>query len=249
MSDGILDDDLVAAVVGDGVVEQLGRSGIQFLVVFTGDLGGHLLEHLAGLSVQILAGDLKLFAHVRRGDALGEFAGGLVVIFRDLAMAVLMFDHMLGCAGRHPDVDVKLQRDLDLRDGDGRVCGIRLSRLPADTGAGQELGIALRAFPRGQGGISAGVAAGSNVRLAKATGCLSIIGTGASPSGRRDEKPRHASQPKRSTPSNTQNTIKPREGNTASAFHFAKKTERETGVYGWRMTRKVLSSSVWTDSR
>jgi hypothetical protein len=65
-------------------------------------------------------------------------------------------------------------------------------------------------------------------------------GTGACPSGRRDEKPRHASQPKRSAPSNTQNAIKPREGNTASAFHFAKKTEGETGFYGRRMTRKVL---------
>jgi hypothetical protein len=66
------------------------------------------------------------------------------------------------------------------------------------------------------------------------------VGKGASPSGRRDEKPRQASQAKRSTPSNTQNAIKPREDNTASAFHFAKKTERETGVYGQRMTRKVL---------
>src|SRR5882672_11429684 len=101
--------------------------------------------------------------------------------------------------------------------------------------------------PEARGGISDGGAAGSNMRLAKATGCLSMIGkgvgTGASPSGRRDEKPRHASQPRISTPSKTQNAIKPREGNTASAFHFAKKTERETGVYRWRMTRKVLSSS------
>src|ERR1700682_2530218 len=51
--------------------------------------------------------------------------------------------------------------------------------------------------PEDRGGISAGRAARSNVRLAKATGCLSMIGagTGASPGGRRDEKPRHASQP------------------------------------------------------
>src|SRR6266478_2840797 len=103
--------------------------------------------------------------------------------------------------------------------------------------------------PEAKGGISAGGVSGSNVRLAKATGCLSIVGTGASPSGRRDEKPRHASQPRISTPSNTQNTIKLREGNTASVFHFAKKTELETGVYGWRMTRKVLSSSLRTNSR
>ena len=151
MSDRILDDDLIPAVVRDGVVEQLRRSWIQFLVVFIGDISGYLLEHLVGLGAQIRAGDLDLFAHVWRGDSLGEFAGGLVVIFRDLAMAVLMFDHMLGYPGWHPDVDVELQRDLDPRDGDGRVCSIRLSRLPANTGAGQEMGIALRAFPRGQG--------------------------------------------------------------------------------------------------
>ena len=67
-----------------------------------------MLEHLAGLGIQIRAGDVDLFAHVCRGDSLGEFVGGLVVIFRDLAMAFLMFDHMLGYPGRHPDVDVEL---------------------------------------------------------------------------------------------------------------------------------------------
>src|SRR6266436_1983751 len=94
VSDRILDDDLIPAVVRDGVVEQLRRSWIQFLVVFIGDISGYLLEHLVGLGAQIRAGDLDLFAHVWRGDSLGEFAGGLVVIFRDLAMAVLMFDHI-----------------------------------------------------------------------------------------------------------------------------------------------------------
>lgn len=151
MSDRILDNDLIPAVVRDGVVEQLRRPWIQFLVVFIGDFSSHLLEHLVGLGTQIRAGDLDLFAHVCRSDSLGELVGGLVVKFRDLAMAVLMFDHMLGYPGRHPDGDGELQRDLDLRDGDGRVCSIRLSRLPANTGAGQEMGIALRAFPRGQG--------------------------------------------------------------------------------------------------
>jgi len=53
VSDCIVDNNLIPAVVGDGVVEQLRRSGIQFLVVFSGDLGGHLLEHLAGLGAQI----------------------------------------------------------------------------------------------------------------------------------------------------------------------------------------------------
>src|ERR1700738_5660690 len=77
--------------------------------------------------------------------------------------------------------------------------------------------------PEDKGGISAGGKAGSNVRFAKATGCFSMIGSGAGtaacPSGRRDEKPRHASQPKRSTNSNTQNAIKPREDNNAYACH------------------------------
>jgi len=66
-------------------------------------------------------------------------------------MAFLMFDHMLGYPDRHPDVDVELQGHGDLRDGEGLVCGIRLSRLPADTGVGQEIGIALRALARSQG--------------------------------------------------------------------------------------------------
>src|SRR4029077_11254682 len=81
--------------------------------------------------------------------------------------------------------------------------------------------------PGARGGISVGGVAGSNVRFAKATGCLLIVGTGASLSCCRDEKSRHARQPKRSTPSNTQSTIEPREGNTASAFHFPNTTAPE----------------------
>ena len=46
-----------------------------------------------------------------------------------------------------PDGDVELQRHLDLRDGDGRVRGIRLPSLPANAGDRQEIGIALRVFP------------------------------------------------------------------------------------------------------
>ena len=113
MIDGILNDDLIAAVVGDGVVKELRRFGIQFPVVFIGDFGAHLLERLDGLGVQIRAGDLDLFAHVGRGDSLGELVGGLVIIFRNLAMAFLMFDHVRSYAGRHPDGDVELQRHLD----------------------------------------------------------------------------------------------------------------------------------------
>jgi len=52
------------------------------------------LEYLGGLGAQVRAGDLDLFADVCHGDALGDFVGILVVGFRDLAMAFLMFDHM-----------------------------------------------------------------------------------------------------------------------------------------------------------
>jgi hypothetical protein len=72
--------------------------------------------------------------------------------------------------------------------------------------------------------MSVGGAAGSNVRFAKATGYLMIVGTGASLSCCRGEKSRHMSHPKISIPSNTQSTIKPRKSNTASAFHFPNKT-------------------------
>src|SRR5258708_37338469 len=95
--------------------------------------------------------------------------------------------------------------------------------------------------PGARGGILVGGVAGSNVRFAIATGCLLIVGTGASLCCRRDEKPRHVSQPKTSTPSNTQSTIEPRKGNSASAFHFPNKNVPEPWVCGWRMTRKVLS--------
>src|SRR5260370_10788409 len=72
--------------------------------------------------------------------------------------------------------------------------------------------------PGARGGISAGGATGSNVRFAKATGCLMIAGTAASVSWRRAEKSRQANQPKISAPNDTQSTSKPREGNFASVF-------------------------------
>src|SRR5258708_31908479 len=102
--------------------------------------------------------------------------------------------------------------------------------------------------PGARDGISVGGVAGSKVRFAKALGCLLIVGTGASLSCRRDEKSRHVNQPKISTPSNTQITIKPREDNTASAFHSPNKTAPEPRVCGWRMTREVLPSSHRTNS-
>src|SRR5260370_31021024 len=65
--------------------------------------------------------------------------------------------------------------------------------------------------PGARGGISLGGAAGSNVRFAKATGCLLIAGTEASLSWRRDDRARHANQPTISAPSNTHITTRPRD--------------------------------------
>src|SRR5467141_765964 len=81
--------------------------------------------------------------------------------------------------------------------------------------------------PGARGGILVGGVAGSNVRFVKATGCLLIVGRGASLSCRRDERSRHVSQPRIRTPNNTQSIIEPRESNSASAFHFPNKTEPE----------------------
>src|SRR5260370_39221868 len=103
--------------------------------------------------------------------------------------------------------------------------------------------------PGARGGISLGGAAGSNVLFAKATGCLLIVGTEASLSWRRDERSRHANQPRINAPSNTQSTIRPREDNTASSFHLPSKAVPGPWICGWRMTRKVLSSSQRTNSR
>ena len=80
------------------------------------------------------------------------------------------------------------------------------------------------------GGILAGGEAGSNVRLANATGCLVIAGTVASLSCRRDDESRHINQPKINIPSKTQRTSTRRMRNTASAFHFANKSAREPRV-------------------
>src|ERR1700704_1202629 len=81
--------------------------------------------------------------------------------------------------------------------------------------------------PKAKGGISAGGAAGSNVRFAKAAGCLLIVGTESSLGCRCDERSRHLSQPKISTPSNTPSKIKRRNENYASTFHFPNKTAPE----------------------
>jgi hypothetical protein len=107
-------------------------------------------------------------------------------------MALLMFDHLLGCIDGHPNIDDELQRHVDLGYGDGRV-----------------------------GGISGGGAAGSKVWFAKATGCLLIVGARAFLSCGRvekslEEKPRQVTQPSTSAARNAPSTSKRRERNTAS---------------------------------
>lgn len=142
VGDGVLDDGFVAAVVGDVVVEELGWGGIQFLVVVGGDIGGDLLEDFAGLGVEIGAGDFEALPEVLRGDLGGEFIGGLVVILGNLAVALLVFDEVIGCADGHPDVDDELQRNIRLAYGDGGMGGIGLVGQAPDGGVGNKIGIA-----------------------------------------------------------------------------------------------------------
>src|SRR5260370_36715820 len=54
--------------------------------------------------------------------------------------------------------------------------------------------------PGARGGISLGGAAGSNVRFAKATGCLLIVGTAASLIWRRDDRSCQRKHPRRRAP-------------------------------------------------
>src|SRR5580704_16318256 len=105
--------------------------------------------------------------------------------------------------------------------------------------------------PGARRGISVGGVAGSNVRFAKATGCLLIVGTGTSLGWRRDEKSRHVSQPKISTPSSTQSRIKPREGNTASApiFRIRTRANHEFAGGGWRERYSHRAADRATDKR
>src|ERR1700676_2132355 len=66
-------------------------------------------------------------------------------------MALLMIDHALRYANRHPDGDVELQLHCDLRDGDCSVRTIRSARLSAENGVGDEIGNAFRVFAGRQG--------------------------------------------------------------------------------------------------
>jgi hypothetical protein len=146
----LLDGNPIAGVVGDGVIEQLRGPRIYLQIVFGSDVAGHLLKHLARFGIQVRTSDLDLSAHVGGSDTVGEFVGGLVIEFRDLAMPILVFDHVFGRADRKPDVDIEVQRYFDLCEHDDSVRGIRFSRLASDAGTGKEIGIAHGNFSHGQ---------------------------------------------------------------------------------------------------
>src|SRR6266403_3212078 len=89
---------LISAVVRNIVIPLLRGTGIQPLVVRSGDLRAHLLQQLVNLGTQIRAVSGDLFAQVRRGNLLGHLVGCPVVILRDLPVALLVFDDVLCCA-------------------------------------------------------------------------------------------------------------------------------------------------------
>lgn len=151
MGDGVFGGDGVAAVLGDGVVEQLRRVGIELVVVFRGDLGGEIMEGFAGFCVEICPGDFDLLADVRGGDTPGEFVSCLVKVLGDLAMACFMFDEVLRRVDGQPDDDLELQRHPHVGDSEDCVRGIRFASVAADDGAGHKVGIACRRFVRSKG--------------------------------------------------------------------------------------------------
>src|SRR5260221_14074926 len=59
--DNILDGGFFPAVVGDVVVEQLRRPRVLFLVVFVGDIGGHLFRYFFGLGGPVPIGGFPPF--------------------------------------------------------------------------------------------------------------------------------------------------------------------------------------------
>src|ERR1700730_5139087 len=96
------------------------------------DSRGRLLKKRVGFELQIGSGDVNLFADVARGDSLCQFVCGLVVMLGDLTMALLMFGDVLAYVVRHPHGDLQLRVDFDVRDGERRVVGIRLSSLSSN---------------------------------------------------------------------------------------------------------------------
>jgi hypothetical protein len=73
--------------------------------------------------------------------------------------------------------------------------------------------------PGVRGGISAGGDPGSNVRIAKFTGCLTITGVEVSVDRLPDEAARQLIQTRVSNPTNKVSRSIRRKGNVASAFH------------------------------
>jgi len=104
--DGVLRNDSISGVVRDVVVQELRGVGVQLVVVFLGDLVGGLQEGFRTLGIEIGASDVNVFADVGGADLLSELVGGLIVIFRNLAMPVLVVDDNLAGAAWNPDVDL-----------------------------------------------------------------------------------------------------------------------------------------------
>lgn len=135
MGNRIGGDDTAAAVVGNGVVKELCRFGVHFLAVFIRDFMAGLQERFARFSIQVCAADFDLFAQIRYGDPMGELVRRLIIVFRNAPMTILMIGDVRIYVGRHPDCNLQLQVDLDVRDGHGSVRCIQLPRLSADIGA------------------------------------------------------------------------------------------------------------------
>lgn len=90
------------------------------------------MEELIGFGLEIGAGDFNLFAEVGGGDALGEFIGGLVKIFGDFLVTLLVFGDLGSYVVGDPDSQVQLEIYIDVGDGDHGVGGIGLARFSGD---------------------------------------------------------------------------------------------------------------------
>ena len=156
-------------------------------------------EQFVGLGVEVGAGDFGLLVEILCGDAADELVSGLIIKFGNLAMAVFVFDDVLGGVGGDPDGDGELQVYVDVRDDDGGVDGVG----------------------EASGGMSGGGAVGSKVRLVKLTGCLVMLRLEFCVDCWGDEELRQMSQPRRSAPTKTERAMSERTGCSASGLYFA----------------------------
>jgi len=119
---------------------------------------------------------------------------------RQFADGLVMFDDMLRPTLRHPDIDRKLQRDFTSATATtacvGSSISVRAFRLAPDT----KLESHSASSHAASAGISAGGAEGSNVCMAKVTGCLSIVRLGTCLAGRDEGGCREVSPTRRTIP-------------------------------------------------